>query len=103
MSCVTALDVLLILNGDAVDGNGRAVCEPGFHPVGIHIVATGKQFVYGEPHFYVRRCLFGCPKPCQRTGVSCKIVAWMKLVIFALPMPQKSSRKAVDFEVILTG
>ena len=36
MSCVTALDVLLILNGDAVDGNGRAVCEPGFHPVGVH-------------------------------------------------------------------
>ena len=45
MSCVTALDVLLILNGDAVDGNGRAVCEPGFHPVGVHIEAAGKQFI----------------------------------------------------------
>ena len=44
MSCVTALDVLLILNGDAVDGNGRAVCEPGFHPVGVHIEAAEKQF-----------------------------------------------------------
>ena len=51
MSCVTALDVLLILNGDAVDGNGRAVCEAGFHPVGVHIEAAGKQFIHGEPHF----------------------------------------------------
>ena len=42
MSCVTALDVLLILNGDAVDGNGGAICEPGFYPVGVHIEAAGK-------------------------------------------------------------
>ena len=42
MSCVTALDVLLILNGDAVDGNDGAIFEPGFHPVGVHIEAAGK-------------------------------------------------------------
>ncbi|MCI6194057.1 MAG: hypothetical protein MR651_03565, partial [Faecalibacterium sp.] len=77
--------------------------EPGFHPVGVHVVVAGKQFIHGEPHFYVKRCLFGCPKPCQRTDVSCEIVAWMKLEVFALPMPQKSGRKAVDFEVVLQG
>ena len=53
MSCVTALDVLLILNGDAVDGNSSAISESGFYPVGVHVVAAGKQFVHGEPHFYV--------------------------------------------------
>lgn len=45
MSCVTALDVLLILNGDAVDGNGGATLEPGFHPVSVHIEAAGKRFI----------------------------------------------------------
>ena len=59
---------VLVLDGDAVNGKGSAICEPSFHPVSVHIEAAGKQFVYGEPHFYVKRCLFGCPKPCQRTG-----------------------------------
>ena len=35
---------VFILNGDAVDGKGGTVREPGFHPVGVHIVAAGKQF-----------------------------------------------------------
>ena len=74
---------VFVLNGDAVDGNGGAILEPGFHPVGIHVVAAGKQLVHGEPHFYIKRCLFGCPKPCHRTGVSCKIVVWIKLEDFA--------------------
>ena len=59
---------VLILDGDAVDGKGGAILEPGFHPVGVHIEAAGKQFVHGEPHFYIKRCLFGCPKPCHKTG-----------------------------------
>ena len=74
---------VLVLHSDAVDGRGGAILEPGFHPVGVHIVAAGKQFVHGEPHFYIKRCLFGCPKPCHRTGVSCKIVVWIKLEDFA--------------------
>ena len=32
-------------------------------------MAAGKQFVQGEPHFYVKRCLFGCPEPCHKTGI----------------------------------
>ena len=71
------------LHGNAVDGNSRAICEPGFHLVGVHVIAAGKQFIHGEPHFYIKRCLFGCPKPCHRTGVSCKIVVWIKLEDFA--------------------
>ena len=59
---------VLILDGDAVDGKSGAICEPGLHPVGVHVVAAGKQFIHGEPHFYIKRCLFGCPKPCHKTG-----------------------------------
>ena len=39
---------VLVLNGDAVDGNSRAICEPGFHPVSVHIVAAGKQFCHSH-------------------------------------------------------
>ena len=35
---------VLILHGDAVDGKSCAILEPSFHPVGIHVVAAGKQF-----------------------------------------------------------
>ena len=59
---------VLVLHGDAVDGKGGAILEPGFHPVGVHIEAAGKQFIHGEPHFYIKWCLYGCPKPCHKTG-----------------------------------
>ena len=36
---------VLILDGDAADGKSGAIFEPGFHPVGVHVVAAGKQFV----------------------------------------------------------
>ena len=32
-------------------------------------MAAGKQFVHGEPHFYIKRCLFGCPEPCHKTVI----------------------------------
>ena len=35
---------VLVLNGDAVDGKGGAILKSGFHPVGVHVVAAGKQF-----------------------------------------------------------
>ena len=35
---------VLVLHGDAVDGKVGAILEPGFHPVGVHIEAAGKQF-----------------------------------------------------------
>ena len=59
---------VLVLDGDAVEGNDGAIFKPGFHPVGVHIEAAGKQFVHGEPRFYINWCLFGCPKPCHKTG-----------------------------------
>ena len=58
---------VLVLHGDAVEGDDSAVFKPGFHPVGIHVESAGKQFIHGEPHFYIKRCLFGCPKPCHKT------------------------------------
>ena len=36
---------VFILNSDAVDGKGSAIFKPGFHPVGVHVVATGKHFL----------------------------------------------------------
>ena len=35
---------VLVFHSDAVDGKSSAICEPGFHPVGVHVVAAGKQF-----------------------------------------------------------
>ena len=35
---------VFVLNGDAVDGKGGAILKSGFHPVGVHVVAAGKQF-----------------------------------------------------------
>ena len=32
---------VLVLDSDAVDGKGSAILEPGFHPVGVHVVAAG--------------------------------------------------------------
>ena len=42
---------VLVLDGDAVDGNGRAISKPGFYPVSVHVVAAGKQFVHGKTPF----------------------------------------------------
>ena len=39
---------VLVLHSDAVDGNGGAILEPGFHPVGVHVVAAGKQFCHNS-------------------------------------------------------
>ena len=33
---------VLVLHGDAVDGKDGAILEPGFHPIGVHVVAAGK-------------------------------------------------------------
>ena len=47
--CPLCRDVaVLVLHGDAVDGNGGATLEPGFHPVGVHVVAAGKQFCHSR-------------------------------------------------------
>ena len=33
---------VFVLDGDAVNGKDGAILEPGFPPIGIHIVAAGK-------------------------------------------------------------
>ena len=38
---------VLVLNGNAVDGNSRAVRKLGFHPVGVHIVVARVIYVFG--------------------------------------------------------
>ena len=43
---------VLVLHGDAVNGKGSATLEPGFHPVGVHVVAAGKQFVHKETSMF---------------------------------------------------
>ena len=39
---------VLVLHGDAVNGKGGVIREPGFHPVGVHVVAAGKQFCHNS-------------------------------------------------------
>ena len=39
---------VLALHGDAVDGKRGAILKPGFHPVGVHAVAAGKQFCHSR-------------------------------------------------------
>ena len=37
---------VFVLHGDAVDGKGSAILEPGFHPVSVHVIVAGNQFVH---------------------------------------------------------
>ena len=39
---------VLILDGGAVDGKNSAILKPGFYPVGVHVVAAGKQFCHSH-------------------------------------------------------
>ena len=43
---------VLVLDGDTVDGESSAILEPGFHPVGVHVVAAGKQFVHKKTSMF---------------------------------------------------
>jgi len=57
---------VLVLDGDTVDGKGGAILEPGFHPVGVHIVTAGKQFVHKITSMFFTFASFavessGCP------------------------------------------
>ena len=40
---------VLVLDSDAVDGEDGATLELGFHPVGVHVIVAGKQFVHRKP------------------------------------------------------
>ena len=42
---------VLILHSSAVDGKDSFILKSGFHPVGIHVVATGKQFCHDSIRF----------------------------------------------------
>ena len=39
---------VFVLHGDAVNGKGGAILKPGFYPVGVHVVAAGKQFCHNS-------------------------------------------------------
>ena len=43
---------VFVPHGDAVDGKGSAILEPGFHPVGIHVIVSGKQFVHKKASMF---------------------------------------------------
>ena len=43
---------VLVFDGDAVDGKSSFIFEPGFHPVGVHVVTAGKQFVPKETSMF---------------------------------------------------
>ena len=62
---------VLVLHGDAVDGKGGAIREPGFHPVGVHVVAAGKQFCHNS---ILQDLIFGVrslePMPSSRCRIN---------------------------------
>ena len=62
---------VLVLDGDAVDGKGGAILEPGFHSVGVHVVAAGKQFCHSR---ILQDLIFGVrslePMPSSRCRIS---------------------------------
>ena len=39
---------VLVLDSGAVDGKSGAILKPGFYPVGVHVVAAGKQFCHNS-------------------------------------------------------
>ena len=62
---------VLVLDGDAVDGNDGAILEPGFHPVGVHVVAAGMQFCHNS---ILQDLIFGVrslePMPSSRCRIN---------------------------------
>ena len=62
---------VLVLHGNAVDDNGGAIREQGFHPVGVHVVAAGKQFRHNS---ILQDLIFGVqslePMPSSRCRIS---------------------------------
>ena len=58
---------VLVLDSDAVNGNGGAIREPGFHPVGVHVVAAGKQFHHSSILQYLI-LVCGHSNQCRQVG-----------------------------------
>ena len=62
---------VLVLHSDAVDGKSSAICEPGFYPVGVHVVAAVKQFRHNS---ILQDLIFGVrslePMPSSRCRIS---------------------------------
>ena len=66
---------VLVLHGDAVDGKSGAILEPGFHLVGVHVIAAGKQFRHNS---ILQDLIFGVrslePMPSSRCRMKCFLV-----------------------------
>ena len=61
---------VLVLHSGAVDGKDSFILKSGFHPVGVHVVATGKQFCHNS---ILQDLIFGVrslePMPSSRWGI----------------------------------
>ena len=61
---------VFVLHGDAIDGKSGAILGPGFHPVGVHVVAAGEQFRHSR---ILQDLIFGVrslkPMPSSRWGI----------------------------------
>ena len=62
---------VLVLHGDAVNGKSGAILKPGFYPVGVHVVAAGKQFCHNS---ILQDLIFGVrslePMPSSRCRIN---------------------------------
>ena len=59
---------VLVLDGGAVDGNGGAILEPGFHPVGVHVIVAGKQFHHNSSILLDLILVYGHSNQCRQAG-----------------------------------
>ena len=62
---------VLVLNGDTINGKGGAIFKSGLRPVGVHVVAAGKQFCHNS---ILQDLIFGVrslePMPSSRCRIS---------------------------------
>ena len=75
---------VLVLNGNTVDSKDSAIRKVGFHPVGVHVEAAGKQFVHSEPHFYINGVCSDVLNPAIKPMIDLSIgLCFARLHIFA--------------------
>ncbi len=60
---------VFVLHGDAVDGKVSATLELGFHPVGVHVIVAGKQFVHRKPPCFSHLLLLRWKVPAVRLQI----------------------------------
>ena len=73
-------ELMLGIECGGSDATSGIASNPAVGELSDLLVDLGATTMMSES---IEWCLFGCPKPCHKTDVSCKIVVWIKLEDFA--------------------